>query len=285
MSRNTAKSFILLAGLGGFFVLLGRVFAGPAGMTIGLVMGLLMVGFSFWFSAKLAIRSAHAVEVTEQQYPQYYQIMRELSQRAEIPMPKLYVAPNPQPNAFATGRGPKNAAVCINEGIINALSWDELAGVLAHELAHVKNRDVLIGSIAAAIGTAISFIANMAMFFGGGGDDEDRPNPIAAIAMMMLAPMAASIIQMAVSRSREYEADRAAARMMGDGEPLARALEKISFGVNRRPVMVNPNQASHYIANPLGGLRMAGMGKLFTTHPPMEERIARLRSGEWRQAF
>jgi heat shock protein HtpX len=282
MSRNTAKSFVLLAGLGGFFVLLGRVFAGPGGMTIGLVMGLVMVGFSYWFSDKLAIRSAGAVEVTPEQYPQYYEIMQTLSQRAEIPMPRLYVAPNPQPNAFATGRSPKHAAVCINEGIINALTWDELAGVLAHELAHVKNRDILTGSIAAAIGTAISFIANMAMFMGGSGDDEDRPNPIAAIAMMMLAPMAASIIQMAVSRSREFEADRAAARLMGDGEPLARALEKISFGVARRPVAVNPNQASAYIANPLGGARMAGMSKLFTTHPPMEERIARLRGGEWR---
>jgi heat shock protein HtpX len=282
MSRNTAKTFVLLAGLGGFFVLLGRVFAGPTGMTIGLVMGLLTVGFSYWFSAKLAIRSAGAIAVTPEQFPEYFQIMRELSERAEIPMPTLYVAPNPQPNAFATGRSPKHAAVCINQGIIDALTWDELAGVLAHELAHVKNRDILIGSVAAAIGTAISFLANMAMFFGGGGDDEDRPNPIAAIAMMMLAPMAASIIQMAVSRSREYEADRAAARLMGDGEPLARALEKITMGVAQRPVMVNPNQASAYIANPLGGLRKAGMSKLFTTHPPMEERVARLRSGEWR---
>jgi heat shock protein HtpX len=282
MSRNTAKTFVLLAGLGGFFVLLGRVFAGPAGMTIGLVMGLLTVGFSYWFSAKLAIRSAGAIAVTPEQFPEYFQIMRELSKRAEIPMPTLYVAPNPQPNAFATGRSPKHAAVCINQGIIDALTWDELAGVLAHELAHVKNRDILIGSVAAAIGTAISFLANMAMFFGGGGDDEDRPNPIAAIAMMMLAPMAASVIQMAVSRSREYEADRAAARLMGDGEPLARALEKITMGVARRPVMVNPNQASAYIANPLGGLRGMGMSKLFTTHPPMEERVARLRSGEWR---
>lgn len=282
MSRNTAKTFVLLAGLGGFFVLLGRVFAGPGGMTIGLIMGLVMVGASYWFSDKLAIRSARAALVTEQQYPEYFQIMRELTQRAEIPMPRLYVAPNPQPNAFATGRSPKHAAVCINEGIMTALSWDELAGVLAHELAHVKNRDILTGSIAAAIGTAISFIANMAMFFGGGGDDDERPNPIAAIAMMLLAPIAASIIQMAVSRSREFEADRSAARLMGDGEPLARALEKISFGVSRRPVAVNPNQASAYIANPLGGMRMAGMSKLFTTHPPMEDRIARLRGGEWR---
>ncbi len=282
MSRNTAKTFVLLAGLGGFFVLLGRVFAGPGGMTIGLIMGLVMVGFSYWFSDKLAIRSAGAVLATEQEYPEYFQIMRELSQRAEIPMPRLYVAPNPQPNAFATGRGPKHAAVCINQGIISALSWEELAGVLAHELSHVKNRDILTGSIAAAIGTAISFVANMAMYFGGGGDDEDRPNPIAAIAMMLLAPMAASVIQMAVSRSREFEADRSAARLMGDGEPLARALEKISFGVSRRPVAVNPNQASAYIANPLGGMRMPGMSKLFTTHPPMEDRIARLRGGDWR---
>jgi heat shock protein HtpX len=282
MSRNTAKSTLLLASLGGFFIILGRTFAGPSGMILGLVMGLLMVGFSYWFSDKLAIRSAHAELVTAQQYPEYHQIVSELCQRAEMPMPRLYVAPNPQPNAFATGRGPKNAAICINQGIISALSWDELAGVLAHELAHVKNRDILTGSIAAAIGTAISFVANMAMYFGGGGDDEDRPNPLAAIAMMLLAPMAAGIIQMAVSRSREFEADRSAARLMGDGEPLARALEKISFGVSQRPVRVNPNQASAYIANPLGGLRMAGASKLFTTHPPMEDRIARLRGGDWR---
>ncbi len=284
MSRNTAKTFVLLAGLGGFFVMFGRLLGGPTGMLIGLALGLLTVGFSYWFSDKLAIRSAGAIEVTPEQFPEYHSIMRDLSVRAQIPMPRLYVAPNAQPNAFATGRNPANAAVCINEGIINALTWDELRGVLAHELAHVKNRDILTGSVAAAIGTAISFVANMAMFFGGGGDDEDRPNPVAALAMMMLAPMAAGVIQMAVSRSREFEADRAAARMIGDGEPLARALEKISIGVERRPVMVNPNQASAYIANPLGGVRrLGGAARLFTTHPPMEERVARLRNGEWKR--
>jgi heat shock protein HtpX len=239
------------------------------------------VGGSYWFSDKLAIRSARAVEVTAEQMPRYHAIVADLAQRADIPMPRLYVSPDPQPNAFATGRSPSHAAVCVNQGILDVLSWEELQGVLAHEISHIRNRDILIGSVAAAVAQGITFVANMAMWSAmfGGSDDEDR-NPIAALALAMLAPIAAGLLQMALSRSREYEADRRAALLLGTGEPLARALEKLDRGVRAVPSAVNPAQAGAYIANPLAGGKTQ-FANLFTTHPPMEERIARLRSGAW----
>ena len=276
MHMNTVKTYVLLAALGGFFVFLGSRFLGPSGATIGLIIAFLFVGGSYWFSDKLAIRASRAVPVSEAEAPGLYRMMRELTMAAQMPMPRLYMTPDPQPNAFATGRNDKNAVVAVTQGITKLLSEDELRGVLAHELAHIKNRDILIGSVAAAIATAISYAAHLAFFFGG-SDDEDGGNPIVMLAMMFLAPMAAGIIQMAISRSREFEADRVAARLINSGEPLARALEKLHIGATRVPMRIDPAQASKYIVNPLSGQKVS-FAKLFSTHPPMEERIARLRA-------
>ncbi len=281
--KNGMKTAVLLAAMGGLFMVVGQVlFGGTTGLTIGLAVGLIVTGFSYWKSDTLAIRSARAVEATEAQLPEYYSIMRELTQLADVPMPRLYVSPEAQPNAFATGRNPSHAAVCVTEGLLRTLSWHEIRGVLAHELAHVKNRDILTGSVAAAIAMVISFAARMAMWSSMFGGNRNRnSNPIASIAVAILAPMAAAVIQSAISRSREFEADRAAARMISDGEPLASALEKLHGFSQRVPSHVDPVQASNYIINPLFG-RKTGFANLFTTHPPAEERIARLRSQEWR---
>lgn len=278
MFRNTAKTAVLLAALGGVMVGIGSLF-GTGGAIVGLVLGLAVVGFSYWKSDSLAIRSAKAVPADPAQFPEYHQIMRELTERAGMPMPRLYVSPERQPNAFATGRNPNHAAVAVTVGLLQVCSWDEVRGVLAHELAHVRNRDILIGSVAAAVATAISFIANMAMWgamFGGRGDDDEGGNPIALLATAILAPIAASLIQMAISRSREFEADRTGADLAGGGEPLARALEKLEAYAGRVPMDIPPAQASHFIVNPLTG-RTANFQNLFRTHPTTEQRIARLR--------
>lgn len=284
MSKNTIKTFTLLAALGGLLMLIGSFF-GRGGLVIGLVLGLVFVGGSYWFSDTLAIKSARAVPVSEAEMPEYYRIVRELTAAANMPMPKLYVTPDMQPNAFATGRNPDHAAVAVTRGILSILDWSELRGVLAHEISHVGNRDILIGSVAAAVAMGITFVARMAMWgamFGGGGRDDDRnANPLALLAFSLLAPIAAMVIQMALSRSREYEADRSGARLIGDGEPLARALAKLEQGARAVPMAVDPAQASKYIVNPLTG-RKVQFANLFTTHPPMEDRIARLRGGEWR---
>ncbi|MDP1793877.1 MAG: zinc metalloprotease HtpX [Acidimicrobiales bacterium] len=278
MSKNTIKTYVLLAALGGALVLIGGGLGGSSGATIGLLLGLAMCGGSYWFSDKLAIKASGAVPVTEAEMPEYYAIVRELAQKADMPMPRLYISPDMQPNAFATGRNPQHAAVAVTQGILQVLDWDELKGVLAHEISHVGNRDILIGSVAAAIATGIMFASRFAMFFG--GDDEDRPNPIVLLAMMILAPMAGMMIQMAITRSREYEADRTGARLLGDGEPLARALAKIEVAAQRIPMDVSPQQATLYIVNPLTG-RKAKFGNFFRTHPPTEDRIARLRNRDW----
>jgi heat shock protein HtpX len=282
VSKNTIKTFTLLAGLTGLLVVLGGAFGGSSGATIMFMFSLLMVGGSYWFSDKLAVKAARAVPVTEQEMPEYYAIVRELTQLAGMPMPKLYVTPDLQPNAFATGRNPNHAAVAVTQGILQTLTWDELRGVLAHEISHIGNRDILIGSVAAAIATAITYLAFMARFaaiFGGGRDDEGN-NPFALLIMSLLAPLAAGLLQMALSRSREFEADRTGARLIGTGEPLARALEKLEVGAKRIPMDVNPAQAQAYIVNPLTGQKMQ-FKNLFTTHPSTEARVARLRGGDW----
>jgi heat shock protein HtpX len=276
---NIFKTFVLLAGLGGLMVAIGSLF-GRGGAVIGLSLGLAIVGFSYWKSDKLAIRAARAVPADEAQMPEYFRIVRELSAQAAMPMPKLYVTPDRQPNAFATGRNPDHAAVAVTAGIVEILTWDELRGVLAHELSHVGNRDILIGSIAAAVATGISFVANMAMWgamFGGSSDDEHGPNPIALIATALLAPIAATLLQMALSRSREFEADRTGAALLGTGEPLARALEKMEQSARAIPMNVQPAQATKYIVNPLAGRRVS-FAKLFLTHPPTADRVYRLRA-------
>jgi heat shock protein HtpX len=277
-TTNTFKTFVLLAGLGGLMVAIGSLF-GRGGAIIGLSLGLVMVGVSYWKSDALAIRSARAVPADERQMPEYFRIVRELTTQAGMPMPRLYVTPDRQPNAFATGRNPQHAAVAVTAGIVDILTWDELRGVLAHELSHVGNRDILIGSVAAAVATGISFMANMAMWgamFGGSGDDDNR-NPIALIATALLAPIAAGLLQMALSRSREFEADRSGAALIGTGEPLARALEKLEQGARAVPMNVAPAQATKYIVNPLTGRRVS-FANLFLTHPPTSERISRLRA-------
>jgi len=277
---NNAKTALLLAGLGALCMAVGSLW-GPNGLVLGLLVGLAMCGSSYWFSDKLAIRSAKAVEVSSEQMPQYHAIVSDLAVRAGIPVPRLYVSPEQQPNAFATGRNPSNAAVCVTEGLLQVMTWEQIGGVLAHELAHVKHRDILIGSVAAAVAMGITFIASIArwgMIFGG-GNSEDRDSPIVGFLMLMLAPLAAGLIQAAISRSREFEADAEAARLLGSGESLASALERLEVGARTIPSHVNPAEASAYIVNPLSGRNFANM---FSTHPPTEERVARLRSGSWK---
>lgn len=289
--KNTFKTFTLLALLGGLFIVVGGAIFGRQGLIIGLVLGLVMVGGSYWFSDKLAIKSAKAVPVTREQAPRYYEIMENLTNRAQMPMPKLHITPAQQPNAFATGRNPDHAAVAVTQGLLDSMTWDQIGGVLAHELAHVRNRDILIGSVAAAIGMAITFVARMAMFsamFGGRG--RRGGSALGTIAFALLAPLAAAVIQAAVSRSREFEADASAARLLGTGEPLAQALERLEAASLQIPAAVDPSQASAYIINPLASQARGqtqsnamggGMRKMFSTHPPTADRVARLRDYSW----
>ena len=280
--KNTFKTFVLLAGLGGILIVIGGALWGGTGAIIGAAVGFAFVGFSYWNSDKLAIKAARAQPVTEEQMPEYYAIVRELTQQAGMPMPKLYITPDEQPNAFATGRSPDHAAVAVTQGILRILDWNELRGVLAHEISHVGNRDILIGSVAAAIALGITLVANFLQFSAFfGGRDDDGPNPIALLAMAFLAPIAAGLLQMAISRSREFEADRSGARLIGDGEPLARALQKLEVGARQIPMDIDPAHASAFIVNPLSGKKMS-FANLWRTHPKTEDRVARLRSGEWR---
>jgi len=286
MQLNNLKTALILALLGGVLIAAGGAIYGRTGLVIGLVLGVVITGSSYWFSDTVAVRAARAVPVSEAEMPEYYAVVRDLTTRAGMPMPRLYVTPDAQPNAFATGRNPRHAAVAVTQGILQICTWDELRGVLAHEISHVGNRDILISSVAATLAMAITFLARMAMwgglfFGGGGGDRRDEDNFIGLLAMMILAPMAAFLLRAALSRSREFEADRSGARLLGDGEPLARALSKLDSGARQIPMpTARPEMAGLYIVNPLAGRQGGGLNlpRWFSDHPPTPERIARLRS-------
>lgn len=271
---NNIKTVLLLAALTGILVAAGGAFAGRQGMTIALVLAFAMNFFAYWYSDKVVLRMYRAREVSESQAPGLYRTVRELAARAGMPMPRVYVMEAAQPNAFATGRDPAHAAVAVTTGIMKILSEQELRGVIGHELAHVKHRDVLIGTIAATIGGAVSYLAYMAqwaMIFG--GRDDDDGNPLALLATIIIAPIAALIVQMAVSRAREYEADADGARLAGNPRYLSGALRRLHETSRKIPMKANPATSHLFIVNPLSG---KGMARLFSTHPPMEERIRRL---------
>lgn len=255
----------------------GAALGGKSGMTIALVMAFLMNFISYFFSDKIVLKMYRAREVSEAEAPVLYRIVRRLSQKAGIPMPKVYIIPDMSPNAFATGRNPNHAAVAATEGIMQLLTEEELSGVMAHELAHVMHRDILIATVAATIAGAISYLAQMAqwaMIFGGGRhDDDDRGSPIASLVMMIVAPIAAMLIQMAISRSREFSADEGGATLNGNPMALANALRKLETGTKMIPMQANPATSHMLIVSPFSG---GGIVKLFSTHPPIEERIARL---------
>lgn len=273
---NTFKTMILMVSLSLILVWAGAAFGGRSGMTMALMFALMMNLFSYWFSDKIVLKMYKAREVTEHEAPELYSSVRRLVQKAEIPMPKVYIIDQDQPNAFATGRNPSHAAVAVTTGITRILTREELEGVIGHELAHVKNRDILISTIAATFAAAISYLAQMAqwaMIFGGRSDDDERGSPIAALVMMIVGPIAAMLIQMAISRSREYAADEGGARIAGNPRYLAGALKKLHMASQKIPLHAQPATAHMFIVNPLSG---GGIVKLFSTHPPIEERIARL---------
>jgi heat shock protein HtpX len=277
---NIFKTGLLLAVLTAMLVLIGGAIGGQQGMVVAFVIALAMNFFSYWFSDKMVLAMYGARPIEESQSPALYAIVRRLATRAQIPMPRVYMIASDTPNAFATGRNPEHAAVAVTEGILRILDQEELEGVLAHELSHVKNRDVLISTIAATLAGAITYLAHMAQWaaiFGGGrrDDDEGGSNPIALIAMAVMAPIAAMLVQLAVSRAREYQADATGARLAGRAWGLSKALEKLQMAQQVAPMDANPATAHLFIVNPLSGRAFMN---LFSTHPPLEERIARLRA-------
>ena len=275
---NMMKTVLLMTGLTLLLVLAGSALGGKSGMMTAFIFACIMNIGTYWFSDKIVLAMYGAKEVSYAEAPEIHSIVRELSMRAGIPMPKVYIIDNATPNAFATGRNPEHAAVAVTRGIVNLLTREELSGVLGHELAHIKHRDILIGTIAATVAGAISMLANMAqwsMYFGGRRDDREGGHPVVAIIMMILAPIAAMLIQMAISRSREYLADEGGAKIAGNPLSLAKALGKLHKGVQMMPMDANPATAHMFIVSPLSG---GGFLTLFSTHPPIEERIKRLES-------
>ena len=276
---NQIRTGVLLAGMTALIVLIGNLLGGRQGMIIAFLLAAGMNFFSYWYSDKVVLRMYRASAVTPQQAPEIYEMFGYLAKQAGLPMPKIYIIPEQAPNAFATGRNPENAVVAVTQGLLNVMDREEVMGVLAHELAHVKNRDILIGSIAATMAGAIMILASMARWsaiFGGGrrDDNEGGLGAVGLILMSVIAPLAAMVIQMAVSRSREYMADASGAEFVGNPENLARALEKLGAYSSRIPMQANPSTAHMFITNPLSGKSMMN---LFSTHPPLAERIARLR--------
>jgi heat shock protein HtpX len=269
---NTIKTLFLLITLTVILVTAGAYLGGKQGMTIALVLAFAMNIFTYWYSDKIVLKMYRAQEVTEAEAPELHGIVRRLIQKAGMPMPKVYIIQQDQPNAFATGRNPEHAAVAVTTGIMRILSSEELQGVIGHELAHIKHRDILIGTVAATIAGAISYLTYFAMFFGG-GDDDDGGNPIVALLLFIIGPIAALIIQMAISRSREYAADQGGAHLAGNPRYLSSALLKLHAASQQIPMKANPATSHMFIVNPLTG---KGLSKLFSTHPPIEERITRL---------
>jgi len=267
------RTLLLFATLGGLLVVIGALIGGAKGAAGFLVFALLLNFAFYWFSDKIALASAGAKPISEQEAPQLYEMVRELTTRARLPMPRLYVIPSEQPNAFATGRNPEHSAVAVTSGITKLLSPDELRGVISHELGHVRNRDILTQSVASAMGAAITWIAYMLLWFG--GEDNNSPlGAIAALALVILAPISATLIQLAISRQREYSADATGAQISGNPEALATALLRLEEGAKAMPMQVNQATEPLYIVRPFRGGGIAG---LFSTHPPIEERVRRLR--------
>ncbi|MDE2402909.1 MAG: zinc metalloprotease HtpX [Burkholderiales bacterium] len=273
---NIMKTAILMAAITALFMAVGGMIGGRSGMMMALVVALGMNFFSYWFSDTMVLKMYSAREVDASSAPRFYAMVQDLAQRAQLPMPRVYLIDEAAPNAFATGRNPEHAAVAATTGILNVLTERELRGVMAHELTHVKHRDILISTVSATMAGAISMLANFAMFFGG-RDENGRPaNPLAGIAVAILAPLAASVIQMAISRAREFEADRGGAEISGDPQALASALQKIQYVARGTPLPAaeqHPETAQMMIMNPLSG---EGLRGLFSTHPSTEERVARL---------